>query len=130
MITRYRDACRVNLCKAWICKTRTTAIRTESSGHITTNRISGQVVDIAIPSRAKQHRIRSPNLQFSSGKVTGNNTLGMSIDHNEVEHLLPHMHFHLSGGNLTTQRTVGTEEQLLASLPAGVKGTAYLSSTK
>ena len=54
----------------------------------------------------------------------------MTIDHDEIEHFLPDMHFHLARCDLSAQCRIRTEKQLLARLPTGIKGATYLCTPK
>ena len=54
----------------------------------------------------------------------------LPLDHHQVEHFGVRVHGHGAGGDLTLERLVGAQQQLLAGLAAGVKRALDLHSAE
>ena len=67
---------------------------------------------------------------FTGLQIADHNALRMAIHHDKVEHFGFREHFHRAGGDLMAQAGVGPEQELLASLAAGVKSPRDLGTTK
>ena len=72
----------------------------------------------------------SVTFDFAGYQVAGNNTTGFTIDLNYIQHFVAAVHFNIAFGNLTVQRLVGTNQQLLTGLATCIKCTAYQYTTK
>ena len=59
---------------------------------------------------------------FPGDQVAGDDAPGLAIDDHQVEHFHPWKHLHRPATDLPGQGLVGAQEQLLARLPARVKG--------
>jgi hypothetical protein len=58
---------------------------------------------------------------FAGDQIAGDNSFGVAIDENEIEHLGLWKHLDGPGGNLPAKRLISAEQKLLASLPPRVK---------
>ena len=72
----------------------------------------------------------SESLKFTCHKVSCDNTLGLTIDNYEVEHLMTRIALHCSCGNLSVESCISSEKKLLSGLSAGIESTAYLNTTE
>ncbi len=60
-------------------------------------------------------------INLSRAQVAGDDSLGVSIDDHQVEHLRLRKHPHGARGDLTAERLITTEQKLLTGLSARVK---------
>src|SRR5207237_1340760 len=67
---------------------------------------------------------------FASDQVSRDNSFRMPIDDYQVEHLRARKHLHGPKSDLAAKRLVGAEQELLAGLPAGIKGSRNLRPAK
>ena len=63
-------------------------------------------------------------------EVAGDDATGASIDNDEVHHFVAFMEFDAATGYFAAKGTVGTEEELLAGLAAGIESAADLSTAE
>ena len=70
------------------------------------------------------------SLKFTGYEVPRNDTLSLTVDDNEIEHLVTRIAFHCTGCNLPVESSVCTEKELLSGLSAGIESTAYLHATE
>ena len=72
----------------------------------------------------------SETLDFAGDEVTGDDTLSLTIDYNEVKHLVTGITLDGSGRYFLVEGCVSSEQQLLAGLSAGVESTGYLDTSE
>ena len=69
-------------------------------------------------------------LDFSRDEAAGNDSLGVPVDQDEIEHFRLWEHFHGAGRDLAAKSLVGAEKKLLARLPARVKRPGNLGAAE
>ena len=69
-------------------------------------------------------------LKLACHKITGDYSLGLAVDDDEVKHLVTGITLDCPGGNLTVQSGIGAEKELLSGLSAGIESTADLDSSE
>ena len=74
--------------------------------------------------------MRAESLELSGHEVTGYDTLCLSVDEHEVKHLVARITLHCSGCNLTVERGIGSEKELLSGLTPCVEGTTNLNASE
>ena len=63
-------------------------------------------------------------------KIAGDDASSVPMNHNQIEHVRARVHFHSANTNLALEGLVGTEEQLLPCLAAGIKCARDLSAAE
>src|SRR4029077_6339420 len=86
--------------------------------------------NIAVATGRENYGIAGEGINFAGAEVAGDNPLGMTIDQNKVKHLGLRKHFRRAEGDLPAERLIGSEQQLLAGLAAGVKRPRNLRPTE
>ena len=124
------DAGGVNLDIAGVGKSCAFLVAHPGGGAVAVHGIGGEVVDIAIATCGQHDGMGGIALEITSDKVAGDDAACAAVDNDEFHHLVAFMQFDTAAGNLTAQRTVGTEEELLAGLAAGVEGAADLRAAE
>ncbi len=125
-----RDAGRVNLGVAGIGETGPAAVGPPSGGHITAGGVGGKEEHGAVSAGGQDHGIRSPAFDLTVDEVTGDDAFGDPVDEDDVEHLMAVVHFDLTETDLTGEALVGTKEELLAGLTAGIESAADLGTAE
>ena len=74
--------------------------------------------------------MRAEPLDFAGYHVARDDTAGFAVYDDQVEHLVTRVAFHAAFGDLTVQRGVSAEQQLLSGLAAGVKRTRNLRAAE
>ena len=67
---------------------------------------------------------------FAGDQIARDDSLGVAIDQDEVEHLGLRKHLHGAGGDLAAERLISAEQELLAGLAAGVKSARDLRAAE
>src|SRR5688572_15730577 len=91
------------------------------SGCIASFRIRGKEEYISIATGTKKHSMRAVCFDLSGNKITRNNSSGFSIDDDNIKYLSTIVHLHFSIGNLTVQRRISAQQQLLTGLTTRIK---------
>ena len=125
-----RNASRVNLRVAGVSEQGAALVGTESSRHVRTLGVGRKVVDVTVTAGAEAHSVTHVAFEFASDEVTDDDTASLAVDHDEVHHFAAGEHLHLTGGNLAHEGLVGTEQELLTRLTAGVERTGNLRTTE
>ena len=63
-------------------------------------------------------------------EIANDNTLGMAVDENEVEHFRLRIHLHRALGDLVTKARISPEQKLLARLSTSIKSTGNLGAAE
>ena len=126
----HRDAGRMNLRVAGIGETGAAAVGAERRGDIATLRVGGEVEHVAVAAGADHDDVGGPGFDGTRDKVARDDTLGLTIDEDEIEHLMARVHLHRAETDLAGERGVGADEELLTSLAAGVEGARDLGAAE
>ncbi len=70
------------------------------------------------------------SLKLAGHEVAGDDTLCLSVDDDEVKHLMARIAGHSTGSNLAVESGVGTQKKLLTGLSPGIERTAYLNTSE
>ena len=92
--------------------------------------VRGEIENVAISSRAKQHRIARMAANFTRYHVSDDDAFCVAIDHYEIEHFRAGKHLDLASGNLRAHSLVGAEEKLLAGLTSSIERSRNLRAAK
>ena len=120
----------VNLHVRGVSKHCTLAVALNGSGAVAAHGVGREEIGVAITAGSDDNGIGREALQLARRQVLGNDTTGAAVDDDHVFHLIAGEELHLAGLHLSTQRRVGTEQQLLTGLTLGVERTANLSATE
>src|SRR5690606_29826203 len=92
--------------------------------------IGRQIKYVSVSTCAQENGVSAVCFDFSSNKITGDDTPRLSVNRYEIQHFCARIHLHLAIGNLPVQSRVCTQQQLLSGLTTSVECTRYLSTTK
>src|SRR5690606_21056100 len=84
-------------------------------------RVRRQVEDVRVATRAEHYRVGNVRLDAPRQHVARHDAARHAVDDDEVEHLVTRVHLHLARGDLSHERLVGAEQELLAGLSACVE---------
>ena len=125
-----RNTSRVDLREAGISEISTLTIALHGSGTVAVHGVRGQEIGISIATRRNHDGVGAEALQLTGHEVAGDDTLGLAVHDHEVEHFMTGICLHAAIRNLLVQGSVGTQQELLAGLTAGVESTAHLHTTE
>src|SRR5258708_38098710 len=111
----------MNLGEARITKKRAAFVSAIGSGDVASPRVGRKEKNIAVTAGRENNGIAGEGIDFAGAQIAGDNSLGVTIDQNKVEHLGLRKHFHRAERDLTAEGLIRPEQQLLAGLAAGVK---------
>ena len=100
------------------------------SSHIATHCIRREVENVAVTAARQNDRVGRVACDLAGEEVSSDDAFGVSIDEDQVEHLVAGMHVDLTRFDLARKGTVSTEEKLLTGLAPRVEGTRNLSTTE
>ena len=67
---------------------------------------------------------------LTCNQVTSDDTTSTTVNNHDIQHLVAVVHLHFAFANLTAQRRISTQKQLLTGLATGIERTRYLSTTE
>ena len=126
----HRDAGRVNLRVARVSEAGAAAVSAERRGDVASLGVGREVEHIAVAAGADHDDVGGPGFDGSRDEVAGDDALGLAVDEDEIEHLMARVHLHRAEADLTGERGVGANEQLLAGLAAGIERTRNLRAAE
>src|SRR6266566_4535700 len=121
MVTGYWNAGGMNLSEARIAEEGAPFVSAIAGGDIAAARVGRKKKNIAVTTGRENHGIACEGLDFPGAKVAGDNSLGMTINQNKIEHLGLRKHFHRAERDLAAHCLISAEQELLAGLATGVK---------
>ena len=130
VVTVHRDTSRVDLGVARVTEIGTLAMCPPARGHIAAHRIGRQEEHIAVPTGREHHRIGGMRLDLAGDHVTRDDAAGAAVLDDQFEHLVPGEHLYRPGRDLTLQRLVGPDQQLLTGLTARIEGALHLDAAE
>ena len=99
-------------------------------GDVAAARVSRKIKNISVSAGREHNGIGRVRFDFSGDQTARDDSFGVPIDQNEVEHFSLRKHLDGSGGDLSAKRLVGAEKKLLPGLAARVKGAGNLGATE
>ena len=130
LVTVDGDTGRMDLCEAGICEESTLPVALHCRRTVGIHCVGGKEIGVSITAGGNDHGVRAEPFELAGHEVAGDDTLRLTVDDDEVEHLVAGIGLHASVGNLLVQGCIGTEKELLAGLSAGVEGTAHLHAAE
>ena len=121
----------VDLTVARVGEVSTFAVDLHGSGAIGAHGIGGEEIGVAVAASSDYHSVTEVALDFASDEVANDDATSATVfGDNDVEHFATSEHLNGSVLNLFAEAAVGTEEELLTGLTAGVESTRNLSATE
>ena len=108
--------------EAGITEERATFVSAIGGGDVATAGIGRKEKNIAVTPGCENYGIARESIDFAGAKVAGDDSLGVTINQNKVEHLGLRKHFYGAERNLAAQRLISAEQKLLAGLATRVEG--------
>jgi len=91
-------------------------------------RVGREIEDVAVAAGREAHRVTEVRLDLAGDHVAYDDAAGLAVHEDELLHLVAREHLDLAGADLTLERLVGAEEELLTRLAAGVEGARHLGA--
>ncbi len=124
------DAGRVDLRVAGVGETGAALVGAIGRRDVAIQRVGGQVKDWAVAAGGQHHGVADVRLDFAGDEVPRHDAARPAVDDDDVEHFRPRVHADVAHADLTAQRLVGAEQQLLAGLSAAVEGARHLGAAE
>lgn len=106
------------------------AVSFVGGGHVATHRVGGEEEDVAVTACGEQDAVAGVGFDFARDHVANDDALGFTVNEDDVHHFSAGIHFHRAFGYFLFKCLIGTEEELLTGLTAGVEGSLELSTTE
>ena len=126
----HRNTGRVDLREARVCEYGAFLIALPCGRAVRVHRVGRQEEDVAVSARSHDDRMGAETLDLARHQIARDDTPGLAIDHDQLEHLVAGIAFDGSGGDLTVQRGIGAQQQLLSGLTPGIERTRYLRTAE
>ena len=125
-----RDTGWVNLREARICEVGSPLVALPGGRSVAVHGIGREEISTSITTCGNNHSVCAESLKLTCYKVSCNDTLCLSVDDNEIKHLVTRIACYGTGCNLPVESCVCAEKELLSGLSAGIECTAYLHATE
>ena len=122
-VNRYTGG--VDLCEAGVAEQRTTLIGLPGSAAVRGHGHGGKEEYVAVATGGQHHGMTEVAFKLAVDEVACDDAARPAIDHHQVHHLPAGVHLYRPLTDLLAEGTVGAEQQLLARLPACIKGAGY-----
>ena len=126
----YRNTGRVNLCETRVCEISTLLPALYSCRTITVHSVRRKEICISITTCSDNHCVCTEALELSGNEVTGDDTLSLTVNHYEVEHLVTRVALNGTRCYLTVKGRISAEQKLLTGLAPSIECTTYLYATE
>ena len=120
----------MNLCEGRICKQRAPFVSTVRRRDVASSRVGRKIKDVSVSPSGDYDSIRRVPFDFSGAQIPSDDSLGMSLDNHEVEHLRLRKHLHCADSDLTTKRLITSQQELLTSLSTRIKSPRHLRAAE
>ena len=104
-----RNAGRMDLREAGISKERAFFVSAISRGDVASARVGREVKNISVTAGRKHNRVGRDVVDLTGTQIPGDDSLGVSIDNYNVEHLGLRKHLHCAVGDLSAERLITAE---------------------
>src|ERR1051325_9625942 len=125
-----RDAGRMDLREARICKSRPTFVGAPDGGCVAVLCIGRKIEHISITARRKHYSITRIRFDPSGHEVSGHNASSLALNDNEIEHFGPRIHLDRSAIYLALKSLVRSEQKLLSCLASRIESSRNLRTSK
>ena len=111
----------MDLGEAGIGEERAFFVSAIGGGDVAAARIGREIKNISVTAGREHDRVGRVLLDLSRNQIARDDSLGVTIDNDQIEHLGLRKHLHRAGRHLTAKGLVASEKQLLAGLSARIK---------
>ena len=130
MVARHRNARRVDLRVTRVGEQRPALVGAVGGRHVAADGVGAEVKRVRVAAGGQHDRIGRVRLDFAGFKVPCDDPACPAVDHYQVEHLGPGVHLHRAVGDLSAERLVRAEQQLLPGLAAAVERAGHLRAAE
>jgi hypothetical protein len=130
MVATHWDARWVDLRVTRVCEGSTLLERPKRGCDVASFGVCRKIEDIAVTARGQDDGIRRMRSDFAGCQISSHNAPGLTINHDDVQHLCHWKHLAAAQPDLALQRLIRPDEQLLAGLPSRVEGSRNLGATE
>ncbi len=130
LLAVHRNTCRVNLSEARICEICSLLVALPCGRAVAVHGVGGKEVGVAIATCGDHNGMGTESLKLAGHEVAGDDTLCLSVDDDEVKHLVARITGHGSSGDLAVESRIGTQKELLTGLSTGIERTTYLNTSE
>src|SRR5439155_21978384 len=116
-----RNAGGMDLGETGIGEERAFFISAIRRGDVAAARVRGEIKNISVAAGRKHDRIARHVVDLTGAKIACDDSLGMSIYNNDIEHFGLRKHLHGAGGDLPAKRLITPKQKLLAGLSARIE---------
>ncbi len=127
MVTRDRDAGRVDLRKTGVTKKGAPFMGFPNGRDIAAHGVGREIEYIAVAAAGNQDGMAEMPFKLAADQVAGDDPAGLSVDKDNLEHFMPGEHFDITQRDLPFQGLVSADQQLLARLSGGIKSPLNLN---
>ena len=120
----------MDLREAGVTEVGTLAVCAPDCGSVTPHRVGRQEEDIAVTTGCQDNRVSDVGFQLAGCHVAGDNATGATIGNDDLNHFVARVFLDRAGCNLTFQRLVGADQELLTCLATRVERTGDLDTTE
>ena len=120
----------MNLRERWIREERAFFVCAIGGRDVATPRVGREIKNVSISAGREHDSIRGVPFNSSRAQAPRHDSLGVSVDNHEVEHLRLRKHLHRAGRDLAAKRLITAEQKLLTGLSARVESARYLRAAK
>ncbi len=89
--------------------------------HIATARVGRKIKNISVTAGGEHNGVARDVVDLAGPQIARDDSLGVTVDNDEIEHFGLRKHLHGAGGDLAAKRLITAEQELLAGLSARVK---------
>ncbi len=111
----------VDLRKAGVTKEGTATVGAPDGGGVGSTSVGGEVVNVAVAAGGQDDGVPAVAGDLAADEVAGHDAAGFTVNDNEFQHFCAGEHLDGAQADLTAQSRVGTKQELLTSLPAGIE---------
>ena len=99
-------------------------------GDVAAARVGREIKNISVAAGGENDGIARVRFDFPRDQTPRDNSLGVPVDQNEIEHLRLRKHLDVAGRDLAAKRLISAQKKLLPGLPARIKRSRDLRSAK
>ena len=130
LVAVYGDTGGVDLREAGVGESGALAVALESGRTVRCHGVRREEEDVAVTAGGDDDGVRAVALDLTRYEVAGDDTAGLAVLDDDVEHLMTRVALHRTCCDLLVEGSVGAEQQLLSGLAAGIEGTRNLRTAE
>src|SRR4030095_8106948 len=120
----------MNLREGWVREERASFKSSIGGCDVAPACVGREIKYVSISASREHDSIRCMSLDFSGTQIAGNDSLGMSLDNHEIEHLRLRKPLYRAGRHLSAKRLITAEQKLLTGLSARVESPRHLGAAE